>query len=83
MTFNRAVAASALVATLLVPSFGAHAQEAKKQADDATGRANSPFSRNEADLPKGPAPRLGTHPDLSGYWVPSHAPKDKPIGNLG
>lgn len=85
MTFNHAIAASALaVATLvLVPSSGAHAQDSKKKADDATGRANSPFSRNEADLPKGPAPRLGTHPDLSGYWVPSHAPKDKPIGNLG
>ncbi len=46
-----------------------------------TGRENSPFSRNEADLPKGPAPRLNGHPDLSGYWIPSK--KDKPTGNLG
>ncbi len=45
------------------------------------GRANSPFSRNEADLPKGPAPRLSEHPDLSGYWIPSK--KDRPTGNLG
>jgi hypothetical protein len=57
------------------------AQESTKKPVDATGRENSPFSRNEADLPKGPAPRLGEHPDLSGYWLPSR--KDKPVGNLG
>jgi hypothetical protein len=32
---------------------------------------------------RGPAPRLAGHPDLSGYWIPSHASKDKPVGNLG
>ena len=53
------------------------------QSADTTGRANSPFSRNEADLPTGPGPRLGRHPDLSGYWVPSRAKVDKPVGNLG
>ena len=57
------------------------AQEPTKKPADPTGRENAPFSRNEADLPKGPAPRLGEHPDLSGYWVPSR--KDKPVGNLG
>jgi hypothetical protein len=57
------------------------AQESTKKPVDATGRENSPFSRNEADLPKGPAPRLGEHTDLSGYWIPSR--KDKPVGNLG
>lgn len=57
------------------------AQESTKKPVDVTGRENSPFSRNEADLPKGPAPRLGEHPDLSGYWIPSR--KDKPVGNLG
>ena len=59
------------------------AQASDRKDTDATGRANSPFSRNEADLPKGPAPRLAGHPDLSGYWIPSHASKDKPVGNLG
>jgi hypothetical protein len=62
----------------LAGSLMAQTQEKKT---DTTGRANSPFSRNEADLPKRPAPRLGSHPDLSGYWVPSR--KDKPVGNLG
>ncbi len=57
------------------------AQTPEKKAPDTTGRENSPFSRNEADLPKGPAPRLAGHPDLSGYWIPSR--KDKPVGNLG
>ncbi len=57
------------------------AQEPAKKPTDTTGRENAPFSRNEEDLPKGPAPRLGEHPDLSGYWVPSR--KDKPVGNLG
>lgn len=56
-------------------------QTSQKTAPDTTGRASSPFSRNEADLPKGPAPRLGDHPDLSGYWIPSK--KDRPTGNLG
>ena len=63
---------------LQTSSRGIKAQEKKP---DTTGRANSPFSRNEADLPKGPAFRLGAHPDLSGYWVPSR--KDRPVGNLG
>ena len=57
------------------------AQDPTKKPVNATGRENSPFTRNEADLPKGPAPRLGEHPDLSGYWIPSR--KDKPVGNLG
>lgn len=43
--------------------------------------ALSEFSRNEADLPKGPSPRIEGHPDLSGYWLPSR--KDKPVGNIG
>jgi hypothetical protein len=82
---SHATAASTLALAILslILSFDAGAQDAKKPADDPTGRANSPFSRNESDLPKGSAPRLGSHPDLSGYWVPSHASKDKPIGNLG
>ena len=68
----------------LIATLGVHAQTAAKPAPvDESGRANSPFSRNEGDLPKGPAPWLGPHPDLSGYWVPSHAPADKPVGNLG
>ena len=47
------------------------AQAPQKKAADTTGRENSPFSRNEADLPKGPAPRTAQgHPDLSGYWIP-------------
>jgi len=57
------------------------AQTPAKKAPDATGRENAPFSRNEEDLLKGPAPRLAGHPDLSGYWIPSK--KDKPVGNLG
>jgi hypothetical protein len=72
-----------MVAAMLLPGVAgvpfAPAQTPK--AADVTGRENSPFSRNEADLPKGPAPRLAGHPDLSGYWVPSR--KDKPVGNLG
>jgi hypothetical protein len=47
-------------------------------------RENAPLFRNEADVPKGPAPRTPQgHPDLSGYWIPSHAEKDKPVGNIG
>jgi hypothetical protein len=57
------------------------AQTPAKKPADTTGRENAPFSRNEEDLPKGPAPRLADHPNLSGYWVPSR--KDKPVGNLG
>jgi hypothetical protein len=57
------------------------AQEATTKVPDAAGRANSPFTHDEAELPKGPAPRLGDHPDLSGYWLPSR--KDKPVGNIG
>ncbi len=44
-------------------------------------QAISEFSRNEGDLPTGPAPRIDGHPDLSGYWLPSR--KDKPVGNIG
>jgi hypothetical protein len=69
----------ALLSVLLVESMGA--QTAAAKAAVPTERENSPFSRNEADLPKGAAPHLGDHPDLSGYWIPSR--KDKPVGNLG
>jgi hypothetical protein len=69
-----------LASTLLATSLAA--QASAKKAADTTGRENSLFSRNEADLPKGPAPRtVQGHPDLSGYWIPSR--KDKPVGNLG
>ncbi|MGA2728442.1 MAG: hypothetical protein ABSE96_11545 [Terracidiphilus sp.] len=44
-------------------------------------QAVSEFSRNEAEVPTGPAPRIDGHPDLSGYWLPSR--KDKPVGNIG
>src|SRR5438105_1332928 len=71
--------ASVSLAVCLSATAGLSAQQ--KKAPDVTGRENSPFSRNEADLPKGPAPRLNGHPDLSGYWIPSK--KDKPTGNLG
>jgi len=30
-------------------------------------QAVSEFSRNEAEVPTGPAPRIDGHPDLSGY----------------
>jgi len=63
------------------PIASAYSQQPSQKQADTTGRANSPFSRNEADLPKGPAPRLSEHPDLSGYWIPSK--KDRPTGNLG
>jgi hypothetical protein len=43
--------------------------------------AVSSFSRNESEVPTGPAPRVDGHPDLSGYWLPSR--KDKPAGNIG
>jgi len=69
--------------TALSGSLFAQTPAAAKQPD-VTGRENAPFSRKEEDLPKGPAPRTAEgHPDLSGYWVPSRAPKDKPVGNLG
>lgn len=56
---------------------------AQDQAEKpGTPRPSSPFAVNEADLPKGPAPRLTDgHPDLSGYWLPSK--KDRPSGNIG
>jgi hypothetical protein len=44
-------------------------------------QAVSQFSRNESEVPTGPAPRIEGHPDLSGYWLPSR--KDKPAGNIG
>jgi len=77
--YLRRYASAALFFVTLAGSLAG--QEPSKKPVDATGRENSPFSRNEADLPKGPAPRLGEHPDLSGYWIPSR--KDKPVGNLG
>lgn len=47
-------------------------------------KENAPLFRKESDLPKGPAPRTAAgHPDLSGYWIPSSASKDVPVGNLG
>jgi hypothetical protein len=75
-----------LLGTLLPAMLAASlfAQKQDKPAPDPSGRGGaSPFSRSEKDLPKGPAPRLGSHPDLSGYWVPSHAPQDRPGGNIG
>jgi len=49
-----------------------------------TAKEGAPLSRREADLPKGPGPRTAQgHPDLSGYWIPSGASEDKPVGNLG
>jgi len=73
-------ALTTLVPILLASSLVA--QTPAKKTTDTTGRENSPFSRNEADLPKGPAPRTAQgQPDLSGYWIPSR--KDKPVGNLG
>ena len=76
--FRNLMFISLLPAVLAMPLA---AQQAAKKVPDATGRENSPFTRAEADLPKGPAPRLAEHPDLSGYWLPSR--KDKPVGNLG
>lgn len=64
------MAAAAVCATGAV-----HAQEARANR----GRA----AQTEAEVSKGPAPRLGAHPNLSGYWTTSRAAKDKPIGNLG
>lgn len=50
----------------------------------AAAKENAPLSRSEQDLPKRPAPRTAQgHPDFSGYWIPSSAAKDKPVGNLG
>jgi hypothetical protein len=50
----------------------------------ANATENAPLSRKESDLPRGPAPRTPQgHPDFSGYWIPSSAPEDKPVGNLG
>jgi hypothetical protein len=69
-----------ILLSILLPIALAPLLIAQKKTD-VTGRENSPFSRNEADLPKGPAPRLGEHPDWSGYWIPSR--KDRPTGNLG
>jgi len=76
--FRNLMFISLLPAVLAMPLA---AQQAAKKVPDATGRENSPFTRDEAELPKGPAPRLSEHPDLSGYWLPSR--KDKPVGNLG
>ncbi len=50
-------------------------------AQSGTGRPAA-AGISEADLPKGPTPRLTDgHPDLSGYWQPNR--KDKPGGNIG
>ncbi|WP_263378193.1 hypothetical protein [Granulicella paludicola] len=57
------------------------AQQAKGESQEERGGGKR--ARTEADLPKGPGPRLGNHPDLSGYWTTSRAAKDKPIGNIG
>ena len=47
-------------------------------------KENAPLSRDESELAKGPAPRTEQgNPDLSGYWIPSYAKSDRPIGNLG
>jgi hypothetical protein len=53
-----------------------------KPTDGELQSAVSEFSRPEAEVPKGPTPRLSNgHPDLSGYWLPNRA--DKPVGNIG
>lgn len=89
-TLSKLLAPTILLAALLPASLAAQAwvpAPTQSPSEDSAPRdisgrgGNSPFSRNEADLPKGPAPRLNGHPDLSGYWIPSR--KDKPIGNLG
>ncbi|WP_415200684.1 hypothetical protein [Silvibacterium sp.] len=41
------------------------------------------MTRNEADVPRGPAPQSGGHVDLSGYWIPARDAADRPVGNLG
>ena len=74
-------------AAVLVPMMALAGSLAAQSWDSipyGAAKENAPLSRREADLPKGPAPRTAQgHPDLSGYWIPSSAAKDRPVGNLG
>lgn len=72
----RALFAFALIA--ITAPLTAQSKGAQQTRDESV----SPFAVNEAELPKGPTPRLTDgHPDLSGYWIPNR--KDKPGGNIG
>ncbi len=57
LKFNRVNASSVIgiAALVLIWTANTCAQDATKPVEDATGRANSPFSRSESELPKGPA----------------------------
>ena len=70
-----------LITLIPISALPAHAQQ-KGNSGGGDGEGYSPANR-QVDASKGPAPRLGDHPDLSGYWVTSRAAADKPIGNLG
>lgn len=84
MIFHKRSEASVLATALTLTTFGIHAQTtAKPNPTDNTVRTNAQVLHSEVEPPKGPTPRIGSHPDLSGYWVPSHDRADKPIGNLG
>ena len=73
--------AAALTALALASSLPAQSWDA---IPAASSRENAALQRSETDLPKGPAPRTAQgRPDLSGYWIPSDASKDRPVGNLG
>jgi len=48
------------------------------------GDTPRPPRHADPEPPKGPTPKTADgHPDLSGYWIPSHKPADKPVGNIG
>ena len=77
----RNYAIAVLPAVALVSSLAAQSWDS---IPTAVAKESAPLSRREADLPKGPALRTAEgYPDLSGYWIPSSAAKDKPVGNLG
>jgi hypothetical protein len=47
-------------------------------ADDQGPRRKDPLP------PQGPTPRtLDGKVDLTGYWIPSHSPENRPVGNIG
>jgi len=73
----------ALLILPIVPAIAASAQS-WDSIPTASANENAPLSRSEADVPRGKAPRTAQgHPDFSGYWIPSSARSDKPVGNLG